>query len=103
MRGIILPMTKTYELMVVAKPEFEGSDPKKAKDVVQKLIGSAVSTIKEVSFLGKKQLAYPIRKFTQAVYLLANIESPGLKVSDLEKQMKVEGGEVLRFLLTVKE
>ena len=90
-------MTRQYELMVLLKPEFDAESIKKREEVVKKLLGDGV-TLKEVTSLGKKQLTYPIKKQTDAVYLLAHIEAEKLSVGDIEKKSKLVE-EVLRWLV----
>lgn len=86
--------------MVVVRSDVEASD-KKHQEIVKKLLGDGVN-FKEVRSLGKKQLAYPIQKQTEAVYLLANVEAESLKLDEINKRSKLDES-VLRFLLTVKE
>lgn len=95
-------MTKTYELMVLVRPDFDVSDTKKATELVKKLVGDERAILKDVTNLGKKQLAYPIQKLTEAVYLVATVHANSLTVGDLQKRAAL-GGDVVRFLLTVKE
>lgn len=92
-------MTRVYELMLVLRPDF-GVEDKPIKDLVTKFIGDRKLT--ELTVLGKKRLAYPIKKQNEAVYAVATISGSPLKVVDLEKQMKV-GSDILRYLLIVKE
>ncbi len=91
-------MTREYELMVVLRPDF-GVEEKPARDLVQKLVGDR--EIKEFAILGKKRLAYIIKKQTDGVYVLATVTGTPLQVVDVEKQIR-SGVDVLRYLLTVK-
>lgn len=85
--------------MLVMRPDF-GVDEKPLKDVVTKLIGDRKITTFTV--LGKKRLAYPIKKQSEGVYALTTFTGAPLKVAELEKQMKM-GADFLRYLLIVKE
>lgn len=85
--------------MLVLRPDF-GIEEKPIKDLVAKLIGDR--KIDTFTVMGKKRLAYPIKKQTEGVYALATFSGAPLKVADLEKQMK-SGTDFLRYLLTVKE
>lgn len=91
-------MTRTYELMVVFQPETAVTE-KTAQEAVQKLIGDAAK-VTEVSFLGKKQLAYEIKKKTEGVYVQATLVG-NVKIGDVETKTRL-GSEVLRYLLMVK-
>ena len=97
LRGMIDPMMRQYELMVLLKSDFDGENSKKREEIVKKLLGDS-ATLKEVTSLGKKQLAYPIIKETEAIYLLANVSSEGLKLEDINKRAKLDE-QILRFLL----
>ena len=90
-------MIRQYELMVVLRPDFDGEH----REIVKKLLGETAK-LKEVTSLGKKQLAYPIKKQTDAVYLLAQIEAEGLKLNEIDKRAKLDD-VVLRYLLIAKE
>jgi small subunit ribosomal protein S6 len=92
-------MQRVYELMLVLRPDF-GLDEKPVRDLVTKLIGDR--KIKELTMMGKKRLAYPIKKQTEGVYAVASITGAPMNIGALEKQIKL-GTDVLRFLLTVKE
>lgn len=89
----------TYELMVLVSPAVDMTGDKTQTDLVKKLVGDT-ATIKEVTSLGKKHLAYVIRKQSEATYLVATLEGT-LKVGDLEKKSKLMD-DVLRFMLVVK-
>lgn len=93
---------RTYELMVVLHPEFPENDDKKQKEIVEKLIGDQKFSHLEVSVWGKRQLAYEIKKQTEALYLLATFQSEGVKVGIMEQQTKLQP-QILRYLLTRKE
>jgi small subunit ribosomal protein S6 len=91
-------MKRVYELMVVLRPDF-GVDEKDVKAALMKLLSGR--ELKELTVLGKKQLAYPIKKQSEGVYAVAVIEGAPIKVGELEKQLKM-GTDILRYLLTVK-
>lgn len=94
-------MTRSYELMLIVRPEIEVSE-KKAEDIVKKLIEKVGGKLGSVAVWGKKALAYPIQKATEGTYLLATVQGDGLKSADIEKEVRM-GSEILRFLLTVKQ
>ncbi|OGG23728.1 30S ribosomal protein S6 [Candidatus Gottesmanbacteria bacterium RIFCSPLOWO2_01_FULL_43_11b] len=94
-------MKRAYELMVLLKSDFDGENSKKREEIVKKLLGDS-ATLKEVTSLGKKQLAYPIIKETEAIYLLANVSSDGLKLEEINKHAKLDE-QILRFLLLGRE
>ena len=88
---------KTYEMMLVLRSEFDTGDADKTKALVQKLVGSEVE-ISKITPLGKKVLAYPIKKLKEGVYIVVKLKGAGIRVSDIEKQARLNE-QVLRYLL----
>lgn len=92
---------RTYELMVVLRPEFPVDDEAKRQSVMESLVGTEGATISSISFVGKKRLAYPIKKLSEGVYLLASVQSRGIRSADVEKRASLNN-DVIRYLLLVK-
>lgn len=91
---------RTYELMVVAKSDFPVDDEARRQTLVQAMVGDGVS-ISSIAVVGKKRLAYEIKKETEGVYLLATLTAQGIKSAEIEKRSNMNA-DVLRFLLMVK-
>lgn len=84
--------------MVVLRPDF-GVEEQKVRELVQKLVGERL--IKTMTVMGKKQLAYPIKKHSEGVYAVCEVAGEPMDIGAFEKQAKL-GTDVLRFLITVK-
>ena len=91
-------MQRVYELILVLRPDF-GVEEGHVRDLVEKLIGDR--KIKDLTIMGKKRLAYPIKKQTEGVYVVATVTGKAMDIGALEKQIKL-GTDVLRFLVTMK-
>ena len=96
---VLATMQRLYEFMLVLRPDF-GVEEKAIKDLVTKLIGDR--KLKTLTIMGKKRLAYPIKKQTEGVYVVATFTGGPMVIGAFEKQIK-SGTDVLRFLVTVKE
>jgi len=94
-------MKRQYELMVLVRADVNTDDEKKGKELVATFAGDGVA-IKELSSLGKKRLAYPIKKQQEAIYLVSTLEAGHLSVAELEKRAKLNE-KILRFLLIAKQ
>lgn len=90
----------TYELMVLVAPSVDMTSEKVQKDLIEKLVGSS-ATVADITSLGKKALAYPVRKQTEATYLVAHLKGT-VKSAEVETKSKLMD-DVLRFFLTVTE
>ncbi len=93
-------MKRTYELMVIVKNNFPVEDTKKRDELLHTLVKGA--TFKEITVLGKKALAYPIKKQTEGIYIVALIEGSSIKTADLETEAKL-GTDIIRYQLIQKE
>lgn len=91
---------RTYELMVLFAPTVEVTE-KSAKEMVEKMVGTE-ATVKEVALLGKKKMAYVIKKFSEAIYVTAQLEGEHVHVGELEKKVQM-GTDVIRYLLIAKK
>lgn len=91
-------MKRSYELMVILRADAEVTE-KSAEDFVKKMVGTE-GTVTSVSVLGKKELAYPIKKHTQGVYVVAKLDGAAVRVGELEKKVQMDTS-VLRYLLTL--
>ena len=97
---------KVYELMVIVRADFPVDDEKGIRAFLTKLIGGGAIT--SLSVMGKKHLAYPIKKMgvpgmqKEGIYLLATIESSNIAISAIEKEVSM-GNDVLRYLITLQK
>ena len=91
---------KSYELMLIFKPDYPVEDKEKLDALLSKLVKGA--TIGEVTVLGKKHLEYPIEKQTEGMYVLVHLQADTLKVSDIEREMRL-GTDIIRYLLTAQK
>ena len=89
-------MTRSYELMLVLRPEADVTE-KSATELAGKLVAGEARVV-SVSLLGKRHLAYPIQKQNEGVYVLAKLDGM-IHSHEIEKKVQM-GTDVLRFLLT---
>lgn len=84
-----------YELLLVA--HFDGKDS--AVGFVEKTIKDAEGSNIKVNKMGKKPLAYPISKQTEAEYAVFTFDAPGEAVRKITDILRLEQETVLRYLL----
>lgn len=82
-----------YELVVIAKSDG-------AEDKVEKHLKDVAATNVKKESLGRKQLAYPIQKVTEAEYILWHFETEGTGIVTLNQRLRLEQELVLRYLIT---
>lgn len=84
-----------YELMVIAKSDLVQDVSTK----VEKFLKEAEAVSVKLEKLGKKTLAYPIAKQTEAEYFLYNFEAAGKDLKALSDKLRMEQEAILRHLL----
>jgi len=89
---------KQYELVTILSPQLEGVDLEKTKKEIEGIITGAGGS---VNFKEEKKhnLAYPINKQGQGIYLISQVSIAAEKVADISKEFKLNK-QVLRHLIT---
>lgn len=85
-----------YELLIVANTKDGEGVFGKVEKIVKDADSSGVKTTK----LGKKNLAYPIAKQTEAEYFVVNFEAEGEAVGKITTKLRLEQESILRYLLS---
>lgn len=92
---------REYELMFVVHPDL---DETVLSDVVTRVSGWITDeggTINKTEMMGKRQLAYPIRKLRQGQYVLLHVSMDPKRGANLERNLRFME-PVLRFILIAK-
>lgn len=95
-------MKRVYELVLILDPELKAEEQKKLLEKVKKFISDAEGEISNSNELGKKDLAYPIKKSRTGVFYMFDLTAPAEKVPSLKQKIQLEE-KILRYLLTVDE
>ena len=90
----------SYECTFICSPELDGAKVEELTAKVSKIVETAGGAVKNLQQLGKKKLAYNVKKFREGIYVYMEIEAKGEVVSSLENFFKVTDS-VIRYL-TVK-
>jgi small subunit ribosomal protein S6 len=90
-------MNRTYELMFIVRPDMADEDLEKLISNLESTVTSAAGTVKNVERMGKRRLAYTVRKFREGVYILLTIEGAGPVIHEVERRLRVTE-PVIKFL-----
>lgn len=77
-----------YELMYIVSGQVADDEILKLTDEVKKFIEGAGGRIEKHEDLGKRKLAYPIKKTRNANYILVNFDAGADKINDLEHKLR---------------
>ncbi len=89
---------KKYELMLLLSGQADEAAQTKIINKTTKLIEELKGKVEKIDKLGKKNLAYPIKKDSQAFYVLCKLMLDSTKTNSLEKKVRTEES-ILRYLL----
>jgi small subunit ribosomal protein S6 len=92
-----MEMNRTYELMFIVRPDMADEDLEKLISTLESTVTSAAGSIKSIDRMGKRRLAYVVRKFREGLYILMTIEGAGTVVHELERRLRVTE-PVIKFL-----
>ncbi|WP_239121494.1 MULTISPECIES: 30S ribosomal protein S6 [Spirulina sp. CCY15215] len=93
-------MSRSYEMMFVLRPDLSEERMRETIDKYKQMLGDYGSTEIKVQVLGKRRLAYPIKRFQDGTFVLVTYQSQGEQVAPVEKAMGFSE-EVIRYL-TIK-
>jgi small subunit ribosomal protein S6 len=87
-----------YELVLIVSPEVADEDMPDFITKLNDLIGKVGGTVDEVNQWGRRQFAYPIKRFAEGNYILSKVNLKPSVTKDLEANFRLSG-KILRHLL----
>jgi small subunit ribosomal protein S6 len=90
-------MNRTYELMFIVRPDMAEEDLDKLISTLETAVSTSGGTVKSVERMGKRRLAYTVRRFHDGVYVLLTVEGSGGLIHELERRLRVSE-PVIKFL-----
>ena len=90
-------MNRTYELMFIVRPDMADEDLDKLISTLQSAVPASGGTVKSVDKMGKRRLAYTVRRFHEGIYVLLVAEGGGAMIHELERRLRVTE-PVIKFL-----
>jgi len=88
-----------YESVIIVSPEVDEAGLKTVEEKYTGLINKT-GKVEAVKNLGKKQLAYDIKKFSEATYMQFNFDAEPQTIAELERNYRISD-EVIKFI-TIK-
>jgi small subunit ribosomal protein S6 len=90
-------MNRTYEIMFIVRPDVEEADLDKLIEGFSANITSGGGEVKSVEKMGRRRLAYTVRKFNDGFYVLLNVGAPGSLIGEIERRLRVSE-PVIKFI-----
>ncbi len=93
---------KGYEVMLAINPELETDELNSLLEKYKKIIQGKKGIIVKIDKWGKRPLAYEIKNFQQANYVLLSFDLDSKQISDLERIMRLDE-KIIRYLLVLRQ
>ena len=88
---------RKYEVMYIVRPDVEEQAVQAAVEKFQGIINNGGEVTKQ-DIMGKRRLAYEIKKYREGFYVLVHFNATPEVVAELLRVMKITD-EVLRYLI----
>ena len=90
---------RNYEVMYIIRPDVEQEVVDTAINRFSGIITDGNGEITKHDAMGKRRLAYEIKKHRDGFYVLTNFTAEPAVVTELERVMKISD-DVIRYLIT---
>lgn len=90
-------MQRSYEVMFIVRPDMEEADIDKLIAGLEHTITQGGGSVKSTEKLGRRKLAYVVRKFSDGYYILLVIQAEGGLVAEVERRLRVTE-PVIKFI-----
>ncbi len=90
-------MQRFYEVMFIVRPDVADEDLDKLIAGLEQTVTSGGGKVRSIEKLGKRKLAYLVRKFNDGNYVLLTIDADGPLIAELERRLRVSE-PVIKFI-----
>ncbi len=90
-------MQRFYEVMFIVRPDVADEDVDKLIAGLEQTVTGGGGAIRSTEKLGKRKLAYTVRKFNDGNYVLLTIDADGVLIAELERRLRVSE-PVIKFI-----
>jgi small subunit ribosomal protein S6 len=90
-------MQRTYEIMFIVRPDVLDEDLDKLIAGFEGNVTAGGGTVKSTEKLGRRKLAYTVKKFNDGNYVLMTIDADGSLVGEIERRLRVSE-PVIKFI-----
>ena len=90
-------MQRTYEVMFIVRPDMVDEEVDKLVSTLESGVTAGGGVVKIVERMGRRRLAYTVRRFHEGNYILFTVHGSGETIHDLERRLRVTE-PVIKFL-----
>ncbi len=90
-------MNRSYEIMFIVRPDVEEAEIDKLIEGFTHNITDGGGEVKQAEKMGRRRLAYTVRKFNDGFYVLLVVAAPGALIGEIERRLRVTE-QVIKFI-----
>jgi len=90
-------MDRSYEVMFIVRPDVVDEELDKLVAGFEGTVTTGGGVIKNSEKLGRRKLAYTVRKFNDGFYVLLNVAAQGSLITEIERRLRVSE-QVIKFI-----
>ena len=93
-------MNRSYEIMFIVRPDIEEAEIDKIIETFSGYITQGGGTVKNSladQKMGRRRLAYTVRKFNDGFYILLIVDAPASLIHEIERRLRVSE-QVIKFI-----
>jgi small subunit ribosomal protein S6 len=90
-------MQRTYEVMFIVRPDMADEEVDKLVSTLESGVNAGGGVVKIVERMGRRRLAYSVRRFHDGNYVLFTVHGTGETIHELERRLRVTE-PVIKFL-----
>jgi small subunit ribosomal protein S6 len=83
--------------MFIVRPDMVDEDLDRLISTLEGNITTAGGTVSNIERMGKRRLAYTVRKFNDGLYVLFTVEGEGKLIAEVERRLRV-AEPVIKFI-----
>ena len=100
LNSVVKQTMKNYEVMFIVKPNLEDEATNAVCENMKKVLENMGANIKDVKNMGRRELAYEVKKYTKAYYVVVDTTTTPANVAEFDRLSRINQN-VLRHL-TIK-
>ncbi|PYX77842.1 MAG: 30S ribosomal protein S6, partial [Acidobacteria bacterium] len=90
-------MQRAYEVMFILRPDMAEEEIDKLISGLESNVTTGGGKVKSTEKMGKRRLAYTVRRFREGLYVLFTLEGSGEMIHEIERRLRVSE-PVIKFL-----
>ncbi len=90
-------MNRSYEIMFIVRPDVEEAEIDKIVETFSGYVTTGGGTVKQTEKMGRRRLAYTVRRFNDGFYVLLIVDAPASLVAEIERRLRVSE-QVIKFI-----